>query len=365
MLHWTEEGVRLRPKRFERPRPMITGNLHLAILALCCSFTGSQVKGETLAQELKRRAPDEGLALVRINGEPVYVLQPIGGLSTEPNPRSLSSAWLSSGGAAAAWSIQYLNGASPWFCSSPLIVDGPNGTERFRLPGEVINVVAGVSPDGKSVAFFGTYKPPHSGTFVTADNERKWITGLQYASDTGVHLVFRDSGSLQHPKYPVGSISWSPDGRAFVYDYHGGVSIYDLQNKTSRVIASGSNPDWSPDGHWIAFRSPEGLAYAIDPVSLQLQDLFGHRKILWGVHWSPDSHYVMLSEQFDLLSNLLHFRNPFVMGVMTVLRIEDGASVPVESVFDPGISDRNFYWVTGYRNFLGGAAHRPKVEGCE
>ena len=347
----------------------MTARLHLArfaVLSLCCCFTGGLVKGETLLRELKRRSVDEGLALVQIRGEPMMVLQPAGELNTEPNPRGRAWAWLSNGGAAVAWNIEYWLAKRPWPCETLLIVETPASNDSWRLPGVVIDRVAGVSPNGKSVAFFGTYKPPGSGSLNTAKNQMKWITGLMYASnDAVVNVVFQSPTQIQHPEYDVASISWSPDNRAFAYDYQGSVHIYDVLSKTSRVIASGSNPDWSPDGRWIAFRSPEGLASAINPITLRVRDLFGHREILWGVHWSPDSRYVMLTEQVGLFSSLLHFRGLFVKGVMLFLRIGDGASVPIEWVFDPGIDDRGFYWVTGYRNFLRRAAVKPLVKGCE
>jgi dipeptidyl aminopeptidase/acylaminoacyl peptidase len=245
----------------------------------------------------------------------------------------------------------------------------PRDVDNWKLPGDVINLTAGVSPDGKLVAFFGTYKPPGSGMLNTIDNRSKWVTGLMYSSrgGTGVNVVFTDpTPAFAEPaEFPVRSISWSPDGRAFAYDYHGKIYIFDIVAKTSRVIASGSSPDWSPDGHWIAFRSAEGVAYAVDPVTQRGRDLFGNRRILAGVHWSPDSRYVLLSERLGFVSNLLHFRDPFLMGVMLVMRVSDGDSVPVGWIGLESPDDRGFDWVSDYRSFLEGAAVKPIVQGCE
>jgi Tol biopolymer transport system component len=244
----------------------------------------------------------------------------------------------------------------------------PGDGESWRLPGDAINLTAGVSPDGKSVAFFGTYEPPGSGMLNTTENRSKWVTGLMYSSrGTGVNAVF----TTPTPAFPreylefPGSISWSPDGRAFAYDYHGKIYIFDIPGKASRLIASGSSPDWSSDGHWIAFRSAEGMAYAVDPVTLRGRDLFGNRRILAGVHWSPDSRYVVLSEKFGFASNLLHFRNPFLMGVMLIVRVEDGDSVPIGWIGPESRDDRGFDWVSDYRAFLQRAAVKPIVPGCE
>jgi Tol biopolymer transport system component len=236
------------------------------------------------------------------------------------------------------------------------------------LPGDVINATAGVSPDGKSVAFFGTYKPPGSGMSDTADNRSKWVTGLLYSSrGTGVNTVFTTPTPVfgkTPSEHRVSSISWSPDGRAFAYDYQGKIYIFDVVGKISRAVASGSSPGWSPDGHWIAFRSPDGLAYAVDPATRRGQDLFGHRQIIAGLHWSPDSRYVMFSERLGFLMNLIHFRNPFLAGVMLVLRVEDGDSVPIDWIGLDSLDDSGFDWVSDYRTFLKRAAVKPAVQGC-
>jgi WD40 repeat protein len=165
--------------------------------------------------------------------------------------------------------------------------------------------------------------------------------------------------------FPVSSISWSPDGKAFVYDDDGKVFIYDVPAKRSREIASGSTPEWSPDGKWISFRSSGGYASAIDSVTLASHDLFGRRKIRWGIHWSPDSRYVMLSEEVGFFSNLFHWRDIFTVGDMLVLRVEDGATAHVEWEYDPGIDDSRFYWVSDYRAFLKAVSIRPSINNCE
>jgi Tol biopolymer transport system component len=341
--------------------------IRLVATALCFSVFGIS---EPLSRELQHRAANEGLALVRIHGEPVTILQSNGELITQRNPRVLSSAWLSNGGAATVWSIYYLPDKSPWAsCPTPLIVESRGGLDSWKLPGGAISVTAGVSPDGKSVAFFGTYKPPGSEMLNTTDNRSSWVAGLFYSSrGAGVNVVFTNATpafGATPAQFPINSISWSPDASAFAYDYQGKIYIFDVLGKTSRVIASGSSPDWSPDGHWIAFRSAEGMAYAIDPVTHRGRDLFGNRQILAGVHWSPDSSYVMLSERLGFVSNILHLRDPFLTGVMLVIRVRDGDSVPVGWIGLETPDDRGFDWVSDHRTFLERAAVKPIVQGCE
>jgi hypothetical protein len=325
----------------------------------------SLAASESLLQELQRRADSEGLALLHIHGSPVMILRSNGEWITERNPRELSSAWPSNGGAATVWSIHYLLQHNPWSCPSPLIIESPGDLGNWTLPGEVINANAGVSTEGKSVAFYGTYKPPGSGMLNTTENRSKWVNGLMFASrGTAVSAVFTNP-IPKRPDYLVSSISWSPDGSAFAYDYLGKIHIFEVAGKTSRTVASGSTPNWSPDGHWIAYRTPEGTAYAVDPSTGRGQDLFGHRQILAAVHWSPDSRYVMLSERFGFLSNLLHFRNPLLEGAMLVIRVEDGESVPIKWIGLEGIYDSGFDWVSDYRVFMNRAAVKPIIQGCQ
>jgi hypothetical protein len=107
------------------------------------------------------------------------------------------------------------------------------------------------------------------------------------------------------------------------------------------------------------------MASAVDPATQRVLDLFGHRRIFSGVHWSPDSRYVMLSERLDLVTNLLHLRNPLLTGVMLVIRVEDGESVPIGWIGLESPDDRGFDWVSDYRTFLKQAAVKPFVEGCQ
>jgi len=335
-----------------------------SIILLVSSTLACQLLAEDLRQELQRRSASEGLALIRINGAPTLLYSFAGEPPIIKNPRGLSTAWIASGGGAVAWSLHYIGSRN----CSPMLIEAPVGIEKWRVPGDVSSGVAGVSPNGESAAFWGTYKPPGSGRLNTTQNRGAWIKGLHYANrGAGVTTILQrpmpTKGQVED--FPVSSISWSPDGEAFVYDERGEIFIFEVAAKQSRRVASGTAPEWSPDGKWISFRSSDGYASAIDSVTLAPHDLFGHRKILWGVHWSPDSRYAMLSERAGLLSILRHGRDFGFLGEVLVLRIGDGAVAAVGSVYDPGIDDRGFNWVSDYRAFLKGASIQPSKGNCE
>jgi WD40 repeat protein len=353
----------LRPSRGK-----VRGLVRAAVLALVAIFLCASGNGETFADELKRRSASEGLALISVQGMPVTVISLDGTYQSPQNPRDISTASIANGGAVAAWHIHYLRKTSPWFCSSPLIIES-HGAELWRLPGDVINAQVGVSPDGRSIAFWGTYQPPDSGRLNTGNNWMKWTTGLQFASNgKPVQVILsRPTPHLRGelPEFPVTTISWSPSGAAFVYDLNGKVNLYDLAQGRSEMIASGSGPEWSPDGRWISFRSPDGLALALDPLTRKVKELFGHRRILAGIHWSPDAKYVMFSEKVGFWQGIFRYFDPFAEGETTVVRVHDNATLVLGELGIDSSDDHGFTWVSDLQGFLKAAEVRPRVDDCE
>ena len=184
------------------------------------------------------------------------------------------------------------------------------------------------------------------------------MSGLQYAASNTKIVTL-----ISRPRL-LTSISWSPDNNTFVYDSENRVYIYDIGAKTQRLLAEGSAPAWSPNGLWIAYRSPDGKAVTINPRTSETKVLLGGRKIEWGIHWSPDSRYVMVAEMKNYALDILH--NPFDDRTrkMVIYRLEDGAKLSGEWFPGPGIADRGYYWVKDHRAFLKGASSHPTISPC-
>jgi Tol biopolymer transport system component len=239
-------------------------------------------------------------------------------------------------------------------CRTSLIVASPTA-DPWRLPGHVINISAlGVSADGKQIAFDGTYKPPGGGQ----DDQ---LNGLFYA-DSKDHLVTQLSNSCG-----TTSISWSPDGGAFAYDCQSRVLIHEMHPAKSRPIAEGSNPDWSPDGRWIAFRSLWGRAQLIDPVTLITKSAMSGRNIEWGLHWSPDSRYLMAAKKVGLFEEMIHgVFDPLSdsPSKIVIWRLEDDSIS--DRLWFPvyGKDDRGYSWITNYQTFLKAASQPLEVKPC-
>ena len=132
---------------------------------------------------------------------------------------------------------------------------------------------------------------------------------------------------------------WSQDDRQIAYTVDRPMGIrtartYDTVSKTSKDIANGGFPTWSPDGKWIAYKfcppSLRGCAYHLIRTST------GEDKVLFAcdsgsaLSWSPDSHYVAytsVARLYELKPSEYPLALDFDSGVdrLRVRRLDDGA----------------------------------------
>jgi len=100
----------------------------------------------------------------------------------------------------------------------------------------------------------------------------------------------------------VTSECWSPDVKELIYQMDGTVRLYDVENDRADAIAKGTDPTWSPDGRWIAFRDGDTY-YAMHPDGTDRKELFRNH---WGravsaLYWSPDSRMVSYVRELGFL----------------------------------------------------------------
>jgi WD40 repeat protein len=84
---------------------------------------------------------------------------------------------------------------------------------------------------------------------------------------------------------------WSQDDKELVFETDGKVQIYEIENDHTRILATGTNPTWSPDGNWIAFHDGNDY-YAIHPSGEGKKKLFHKTRAYSGLFWSPDGRFV-------------------------------------------------------------------------
>jgi Tol biopolymer transport system component len=127
--------------------------------------------------------------------------------------------------------------------------------------------------------------------------------------------VVKGTSNGQRTGYTVTDAQLSPDGRRllFVRDNRGalkpkeGKAVYVASNDgkgarrvTPWSLGGGDNPDWSPDGKWILFRSNEALAeqvqiYVVRPDGSGLKQLTRFKKgtIVTSSSFSPDGKWIV------------------------------------------------------------------------
>jgi Tol biopolymer transport system component len=212
---------------------------------------------------------------------------------------------LSARGAGDAWvgSLQQNHGSRIAF--TRLVDDVTDSTQDFRLHAEIWimngdgsqprrltfnttdDLGATWSPDGKSIAFYGTqFGPGRDGALVAIPPSHVFLVDVA----TGIQTV------LTPGRFP----SWSPDGHRIAFDSSGPASkIFvinadgsGLEQIAGQPAARNIRPDWSPNGGRLAFASGTNgneRIYVIDADGSDLTLL----AIGNAPDWSPDGRRIL------------------------------------------------------------------------
>lgn len=315
--------------------------LRLALLFACME----DVKAESLARELKLRSEKEGLGIAKFSGNSIITVIDLDGTGRR---REL-----------VVPGLDYVYDIEP---RSQVILASNKGLLNALRKDGLAAVMTGsfalFSLDGHETRPTGLLTWPRLAalspkldslavlSLAEAAGQACLLYGpLDWSSTRKVFCL--DLGNIDLVNYREENFSWSPDQNFLVYSMEGRIYIFEISSRTTRSVAEGSDPCWSPDGRAIAYRSKNRdlMLYMVSTGRTdQLTKLYA---VVGFPRWSPDSEYLLFTQSNLLLA--LRDLHTLPTTEFMVIRVSDGAVAPV---YTPGMDmdNRRFYWVrTGVR----------------
>jgi Tol biopolymer transport system component len=184
-----------------------------------------------------------------------------------------------------------------------------------------------LSPDGEKIIFAAVDRQLHTVNLaiIASTGPEEVVETLSTVSDPGQSWV----------------LSWDEKSQRVVFGWNGQVRILDLHAKTGTNVAAGFDPTWSPNGRLIAYRSAEGRLQLLDVTTGLHKTTSVEANISSIAHWSPDSNYIFVDEDYG---NRSRKRGCPTNSRFVVYRISDTTG---KTVYDPcGLRDWYFGWIS-------------------
>jgi len=308
--------------------------LSLILLASSCS-----AGDHDLVRELRQKGHDQGLGLIRVLNfvsdevtfDPPRRFQrdPFSWWSfynntTSPDGRSIIGVYdsLMSGRKGQDITLEDIRAGRVKRQSPGIVYSDPEGKEKWHLPIHFHIGNLAISATGDKVGLQGK-------------------EGLAYVSVSSNEVQIIDPAA-DDPHSTSHRIAWSPSGDRIVYERDGKILVLDLASKQSKQLAAGFDPSWSPDGRWVAFRSPEGSGVLMSPSGNESKVVLPGKKLSGALRWSPDSEYLLCSESDAafLPARLL----TEMTSQLVIYRVRDGAQYVIVSAIPVGVGEA-FEWI--------------------
>jgi Tol biopolymer transport system component len=147
---------------------------------------------------------------------------------------------------------------------------------------------------------------------------------------------------VPQPTSGPSAVTWSPDGRDVIYSMQGSLWRQRLGTSEARQLTTGPRydyqPDWSPDGRFVAFASYDGSAIDLRVLDLErgtTQTILANGAVNLEPRWSPDGkRLAFVSTSFNARWHV------FVATVLRLARVVDSmpdASTTVTSLRSTGV----------------------------
>ena len=183
---------------------------------------------------------------------------------------------------------------------------------------------------------------------LSPDHEKIAQEGRDYAyyvvmrSYDVIRIPDSQTESTEEPR-TFRSIDWAPDSRRIVFSRKSKLVIYDIETRQTRPVTDGSNPAWSPDGKWIAYRTADNVGMMVSPETGERRTLFKGREIVGPIRWSPDGEYLLYNIRQEAFANKIE--SLWNLGDtnyrVIVHRLRDGTEIDARSAVPSGILDRH------------------------
>ncbi|MFA6308269.1 MAG: hypothetical protein WC677_00780 [Clostridia bacterium] len=160
------------------------------------------------------------------------------------------------------------------------------------------------------------------GTLIPIDMNHKKasdeISNVRYVPNSksisfirdGFMYIYNPDTRIEKKIDDVDRFTWSKDGSHFLYSPSSGViDIYDVKTKKSKFLFNGSDPEYSKDNKYVAYKSVRDDVLCVKELKTGMIWTYNTKDPVWNYRFSPDGNYIGIlkhdNSSFDSSSSTL------------------------------------------------------------